>query len=82
MHFFGVLHLFDRKLPTAFVSNLILKGDKVPGCFKVNGNVDDEPDDNDTFDDGMAGDDAVANHVVADDNIADGSDSDSSICWQ
>ena len=56
MHSFGVLHLFDRKLPTVFVSNITLIGDEVHGCFKVNGSVDDGPDD-DTVDDGMAGDD-------------------------
>ena len=47
MHSFGVLHLFDRKLPTVFVSNITLIGDEVHGCFKVNCNVDDGPDDND-----------------------------------
>ena len=59
MHF-GVLHLFDRKVPTVFVSNITLMGDEVHGCFKVNGNVDDGPDDYDTVDDGMADDDTVA----------------------
>ena len=56
MHSFGVLHLFDRKLPTVFVSNITLIGYEVHGCFKVNGNVDDGPDDNDTVDDEMASD--------------------------
>ena len=83
--FFGVLHLFDRKLPTVFVSNITSIGDEVHGCFKVNGNVDDGPDDNDTVaDDAVANDvvadDLVADDVVVDDAIADGSDSDSSIC--
>ena len=71
MHSFGVLHLFDRKLPTALVSNITLIRDEVHSCFKVNGNVDDGPDDNDTVDDGMAGDDAVADDAVADDAVAD-----------
>ena len=51
--------IFDKKLPTVFVSNITLMGDKVHDCFKVNGKVDDGSDNNDTADDGMAGDDAM-----------------------
>ena len=38
------------------------------GCFKGNGGVDDGPDDNDTVDDGMAGD-VVADDVVVNRDI-------------
>ena len=64
MHSFGVLHLFDRKLPNVFVSNITLIGDKLNDSSIFNGNVDDGALGNETVDEITVGDGTVSNDAV------------------